>query len=78
MLLPGQHATREEMLRMFTINNAYSRFQEDILGSIEPGKHADLVVLDQDILTCSDEELRTIQVLQTYVGGEVVHDTLRS
>lgn len=76
VLMPDQHATREEMLRMFTINNAYSRFQEDSLGSIEPGKLADLVVLDRDILECSDDELRTIQVLQTYVGGECVHDRL--
>ncbi|SEP16698.1 hypothetical protein SAMN04490248_13121 [Salinihabitans flavidus] len=74
VLLPGQHATREEMLRMFTINNAWSRFQENILGSIESGKYADLVVLDRDILTCSDDELKNIQVLQTYVGGELVHD----
>jgi hypothetical protein len=76
VLLEGQHATREEMLRMFTINNAYSRFQEESLGSIEPGKHADLVVLDRDILACTDDEVRTTQVLRTYVGGEVVHDKL--
>ena len=76
VLMPGQHATRKEMLRMFTINNAWSRFQEDILGSIEPGKHADFVVLDRDILTCPDDEVRTLQVLQTWVGGELVHDKL--
>jgi predicted amidohydrolase YtcJ len=73
-LLPGQQITREEMLRMFTINNAYSRFQEDRLGSIEPRKQADFVVLDRDILTCSDEEVRTIGVLQTYVDGELVFE----
>ncbi len=64
------------MLRMFTINNAYSRFQEETLGSIECGKMADFVVLDQDILTCSDDEVRTLKVLQTYVGGELVYDNL--
>jgi predicted amidohydrolase YtcJ len=73
-LMPGQQITREEMLRMFTINNAYSRFQEDRLGSIEPRKQADFVVLDRDILTCSDEEVRTIGVLQTYVDGELVFE----
>jgi hypothetical protein len=73
-LMPGQQITREEMLRMFTINNAYSRWQENILGSIEPRKLADLVVLDKDILTCTDEEVKDIQVLQTYVGGELVFE----
>lgn len=73
-LMPGQHITREEMLRMFTINNAYSRWQEHILGSIEPGKYADLVVLDTDILECPDEAVKDIQVLQTYVGGELVYE----
>lgn len=72
--MPGQNITREEMLRMFTINNAYSRWQEHILGSIEPGKYADLVVLDTDILECSDEAVKYIQVLQTYVGGELVYE----
>lgn len=76
VLLEDQHATREEMLRMFTINNAYSRFQEETLGSIECGKMADFAVLDQDILTCSDDEVRTLKVLQTYVGGELVYDNL--
>ena len=76
VLLPGQHATREEMLQMFTINNAYARFQEEILGSIEPGKYADLAVLNRDILTCSDDEVRELQVVQTYVGGALVHDRL--
>jgi predicted amidohydrolase YtcJ len=76
ILMPGQNATREEMLRMFTINNAYSRFQEDILGSIEPGKMADFVVLDRDILTCDADEVREMQVLQTWVGGDLVHDRM--
>jgi predicted amidohydrolase YtcJ len=76
VLLPGQNTTREEMLRMFTVNNAWSRFQENILGSIEPGKYADLVVLDSDILTCSDDDMKDVQVLQTYVSGELVHDRL--
>jgi predicted amidohydrolase YtcJ len=73
-LMPGQQITREEMLRMYTIHNAYARFQEDVLGSIEPRKHADMVVLDRDILTCSDDDVRRIQVLQTYVDGELVFE----
>lgn len=76
ILLPGQGVTREEMLRMFTVNNAYSRFQEAVLGSIEPGKMADFVVLDRDIMRCDTEEVRTLGVLQTWVGGVLVHDRL--
>jgi predicted amidohydrolase YtcJ len=76
VLMPGQEATREQMLRMFTINNAYSRWQEDILGSIEPGKHADFVVVDRDILECDAEDVKGLQVLQTYVGGDLVHDRM--
>jgi predicted amidohydrolase YtcJ len=49
-------------------------WQENERGSIEQGKLADLVVLDRDILTCSDEEVAETQVLQTYVGGELVHE----
>jgi predicted amidohydrolase YtcJ len=73
-LMPSQGITREEMLRMFTINNAYARWQEHILGTIEPGKYADLVVLDRDILECPAEAVKDTQVLQTYVGGELVFE----
>ena len=74
VLLPGQTITREEMLRMYTINVAYSCWQEDIRGSIEKGKLADMVVVDRDILDCADEEVRELQVLQTYIGGELVFE----
>ena len=74
VLLPGQRISREEMLRMYTINNAYACWQEDIRGSIEVGKLADMAVLDRDILECADEEVRDLQVLRTYVGGELVFE----
>jgi hypothetical protein len=74
VLLPEQTITREQMLRMYTINVAYSCWQEDIRGSIEVGKLADMVVLDQDILSCDVEAIRDLQVRQTYVGGELVFE----
>jgi predicted amidohydrolase YtcJ len=74
VLLPGQTITREEMLRMYTTNVAYSCWQEDIRGSIESGKLADLVVLDEDILSCDVEAIRDLQVLQTWIGGELVFE----
>lgn len=74
VLLPGQEITREQMLRMYTINNAYACWQEQVRGSLEVGKLADLVVLDRDILTCPDKEVAELKVLRTYVGGELVHE----
>lgn len=73
-LLPGEELSREQTLRMFTINNAYAVFKEHVRGSIEVGKLADLVVLEDDILTCPPERLKDMQVLMTFVGGELVYD----
>ena len=71
---PEEALTRMEALRMYTINNAYASFEEDRKGSIEPGKFADVAVLSKDILTCSQDEIKNIEVLLTMVGGEVVFD----
>jgi predicted amidohydrolase YtcJ len=74
VLLEGQAITREQMLRMYTLNNAYAVWQEQRRGSLEVGKLADLAVLDRNVLTCPVEEVRDLQVLQTYVAGERVYD----
>jgi hypothetical protein len=50
-------------------------FQEKQKGSLENGKLADLIVLDRDILTCPVDQVKDIQVEQTYLGGELVYDT---
>jgi predicted amidohydrolase YtcJ len=71
---PGQQITRLEALRLFTRSNAYQMSMEDRLGSIETGKLADLVVLDRDFLTVSDEDLKKLRSVLTLVGGKVVHD----
>jgi len=67
--------TREQALRMFTINNAYASFEENIKGSIEPGKFADLAVLSQDILTCLEDAIKETKVLMTILNGEVVYES---
>jgi predicted amidohydrolase YtcJ len=71
----GQQITRREALRLYTRENAWHLNMEDRIGSIEPGKLADLVVLDKDYLTCTDEELKRMRPQLTVVGGKIVHDT---
>ena len=68
---PEQCTTRMEALRAATILNAYAAFEEDLKGSLEPGKLADVVVLSKDILTCDEAELARARVLKTIVGGKV-------
>ena len=72
VLDPAQKISREEALRVSTINTAYLTFEEDVKGSIEPGKLADFLILSQDILTVPEEQIRSIQPLATYVGGRKV------
>ncbi len=66
--------TREEALRMSTNNGAYQLGEEDKLGSIETGKLADIIVLDQDYLTVPDDQISKINVLMTIMGGKVVYE----
>jgi len=65
--------TREEALRSYTIAAAYAAFEENIKGSITPGKLADIVVLSKDILTMPDDEIPETEVLYTIIGGEIVY-----
>jgi predicted amidohydrolase YtcJ len=58
---------------MFTINGAYASFDEQIKGSIEVGKLADLIVLDEDILKSSKAHLKDILVNKTYIDGKLVY-----
>jgi hypothetical protein len=70
---PQQAITRQEAIRLYTINNAYLTFSEAERGSIEPGKLADLIVVDRDLLECPLEDLPHTQVLNTYLGGVSVY-----
>ena len=70
---PEQRVTREQALRMWTWNAAYISFDEDVKGSLEPGKYADFVVLDRDILTCPVDEMRETRALETVLGGRTIY-----
>jgi predicted amidohydrolase YtcJ len=69
---PEQRMTRLEAVRSFTTWNAHACRQEAALGSLEPGKHADLVVLSDDVFTCPEARIPEIRPLLTLVGGQVV------
>jgi predicted amidohydrolase YtcJ len=68
-----QRITRAEALRAATIGNAWLTFEENVKGSIEPGKLADLVVLSDDIMTCPEKRIEQMSVMMTMVGGKVVY-----
>ena len=68
-----QGLTREEAIRGITLDSAYVSFEEDVKGSIEPGKYADFVVLSDDILTVPAEDIKDIEVEATVLAGNVVY-----
>jgi len=68
----GQKITRQEALRIGTMGNARLTFEQQIKGSIEPGKLADFVVLDEDILGVDSKRIEQMKVLMTVSGGKTV------
>jgi predicted amidohydrolase YtcJ len=73
VFFPEERLTREEALRTYTLNGAYAAFQEDVLGSLQPGKLADITVLSQDIMTVPEDEILKTEVVMTIVGGRVLY-----
>jgi predicted amidohydrolase YtcJ len=70
----SQALTRMEALACASRNGAYLSHEEDCKGTLEPGKFADLAVLEQDVLACAQDEISDIQVAMTIVDGRIVHD----
>ena len=70
---PGQSMTREEALRSQTLDAAYAAFEEDLKGSLTPGKYADVVVLSKNIMTVPEGEILSARVDYTILGGRVVY-----
>ena len=71
-LHPEHALTREQAIRFYTSNNAYLLFREHQVGSLEPGKLADFVVIDTDVLTCVPEKIGDTKVLKTFLSGRQV------
>jgi len=68
---PDQRMSREEALKSYTWNNAYAGFEEQRIGSLAPGKEADVTVLSRDILTVPDDQILSTDVVYTIVGGKI-------
>ena len=74
IFIASQKITVEEALKIYTINGAYASFEEDIKGSIQVGKLADLVVLDADPTQVDPMTIKDISVERTIVGGVTVYE----
>jgi hypothetical protein len=71
---PEEKITMEEAIRGYTAKAAYLTREENLKGSLEPGKLADIIVLSDDLLTIDPEKILDVQVLMTIVGGQVVYE----
>jgi len=74
--LPHERLTREQAIRFYTINCAKLNFEENKKGSIEPGKFADLIMIDRDVSRCGVEDVRHTKVLMTILDGKIVYQAI--
>ena len=73
VLYAGEGITPLEAIKAYTVDGAYAAWEEDVKGSIEPGKLADLVVLDRDPLSILPDDLKNVKTAMTIVGGRIVY-----
>jgi len=71
---PAERLTREQAIQFYTINNAKLNFEENVKGSLQPGKYADLIMVDRDVSRCPVDDVRGVKVLMTMVDGKVVYE----
>lgn len=72
VIAPEERLTISEALRLYTYNGAYVGFEENKKGSLEPGKLADFIVVDRDVMSVPSDELKDVHVFETFVGGQSV------
>ena len=72
--LPDQKLSLEESLEAYTKNPSYMSYEEDIKGTLEKGKIADLVVINKDIFSTNPEKIKNIKAVMTIIDGEIVHE----
>jgi predicted amidohydrolase YtcJ len=69
---PEQRISVEDALKAYTINNAYATFEDDIRGSLEKGKLADITIFDRNLLTIPEDEILQAEVIHTIIDGKIV------
>jgi predicted amidohydrolase YtcJ len=74
VFFPEQRLTRQQALESYTINPAYAAFEEDIKGTLLPGKLADITVFSKDIMTIPEDEILSTEVAYTIIGGKIKFD----
>jgi len=73
ILAPEERISVEQALTLYTRNGAYAGFEENSKGALEPGKLADFIVVDRDVLSVPVDELKEVKVLETFIGGKKVY-----
>ena len=73
MLAPEERLSVEQMVELFTMGNAYALRMEDITGSIEVGKCADLVILEENIFEVPHQDIYKVKVIQTVSEGKIIY-----
>lgn len=68
-----RNLTVTEVLRAATIDSAYAQHREEVIGSLEPGKFADMIILDRNVFQILPDDIANVKVLCTIVGGKTVH-----
>ena len=71
--MPSQRLTIDEAVRLFTINAAYQSFEENIKGTLEIGKYADMTGLEKNIYDIPEDEIKDVKISFTMVNGEIVY-----
>ena len=71
VFFPDQRLTRQQALESYTINPAYAAFEENIKGTLSPGKLADITVFSKDLMTIPDDEILSTEIAYTIIGGKI-------
>jgi predicted amidohydrolase YtcJ len=75
VFFPEQRMTRQQVLESYTVNPAYAAFEEDIKGTLTPGKLADITVFSKNIMTIPEDEILSAEVAYTIIGGKIEFDS---
>ena len=71
---PDQKMTRVQALKSYTLDAAYGAFEEDIKGSISPGKLADFTIYNQDLMTVAEDDILNTTIVMTIFDGKIVYE----